>query len=121
MVEGRQPAKRLSMNDRLHWAPKAKIEQEWIRSVWAHANEVPKPEIVGLATVQIDFGVTDPLRRRDPHNLAPTQKVIIDSLTLAKGFWIDDDFTRVTVPEARYYKATVPTYRITITWEEPDE
>lgn len=118
-MEARQPAKRISMNDRGNWRTGHKLTKAWKEHAWAMALRDRPPEITSLASVQIDFGVTDPQRRRDPHNMAPTQKAIVDGLTLAR-FWPDDDSIHVTVPEARYVKATIPTYRVTITWEEPD-
>lgn len=118
-MSGLKPADYLNMNDRRSWGQDHGLRDIWKRSAWAHANEKRKPKITGLATVQVDFGVTDLWRKRDPSNWMPTVKAIVDSLTEARGFWTDDDSTRVTVREPRFVWAPIADYTVTITWEEP--
>ena len=61
------------------------------RSSWIDAG---RPMNVGPSTVAICFGVPDK-RRRDPSNLMPTQKAIIDEL-VRLGLWPDDTPEYVT-------------------------
>lgn len=94
-----RPAPLMNMNDRTHWAVKAKRVKAWRTAVALQARRlgpVPDP-----ALVQIVFDVADN-RRRDPHNLAPTVKACIDGLVDA-GWWPDDDAKHVYVldPEIR--------------------
>lgn len=117
-MTGRNPCDFLNMNDSEHYRVTIAKKQAWHDDAYWRANRGKKPKITGLATVRVDFGVTDPTRRRDPHNWFPTVKPLLDALTLA-GFWPDDDSQHVTTLEPRFVKATVKTYTITITWEEP--
>jgi crossover junction endodeoxyribonuclease RusA len=52
--------------------------------------------------VRVTFPVHD-ARRRDPHNLAPTVKAIVDGLVDA-GVWPDDTDTWVIVLDPRFTK-----------------
>lgn len=118
---GRKPTDYINLNDRTHHMVKYRLAEVWKQSVWAHANQRPKPRIPdeSMATVHVAFGVTNPSARRDPHNWMPTIKAMIDALT-DMGFWKDDDFTHVTVLEPTFERATTANYTVTITWEEPD-
>jgi Holliday junction resolvase RusA-like endonuclease len=104
------PAPRLNLNDRLHWAQRAKHVKAWRHTTCdntanAWRNFPP-------ATVEVVFGVPNPGLRRDPHNWMPTVKAIIDGLVDA-GVWADDDSTHVTVLEPRFAKGKGVTVCIT--------
>jgi hypothetical protein len=107
-VEFDIPAKCLTMNQRLHWAQKAKISRLWrdaaAEAARAHVlggsrlaryvGELQQPP--SLVTVHLPVKGN---RRRDPHNWFPTIKPIIDGLVDA-GFWPDDtpQWVRCTEP-----------------------
>ena len=100
------PAERLSMNGRDHWGKKARITAEWrsAAKVWALnavSHGLPRPQ--PPCNVRVVFGVPDPGRRRDPHNLAPTVKAIIDGLVDARLF-PDDTAEWVTVIDPAFIK-----------------
>lgn len=80
--------KRLSMNDRLHWARAREIGDVWRDAAcwWATANKLPKG--LPACELRVTFPVKD-RRRRDSDNPAPTVKRIVDGLVLA-GVWPDD-------------------------------
>lgn len=98
-IEFPPPAKALTMNQRLHWAQKAKLTQAW-RSDTAWAAVARKPRLRDLppCLVTVHLPVKGN-RRRDPHNWFPTIKPIIDGLVDA-GLWPDDtpDWVRCTEP-----------------------
>lgn len=82
-----KPGRAVTANDRLHWAAKRRQLAPWraaVRYAWLQAGR-PTP---GPCTVQIAFPVPDK-RRRDPSNLMPTQKAMLDELVKA-GCWPDD-------------------------------
>jgi crossover junction endodeoxyribonuclease RusA len=103
-VEFDLPAKCLTMNQRLHWAQKAKISRLW-RDAAAEAAAVlmvPDDEMQtyppGPSLVTVHLPVKGN-RRRDPHNWFPTIKPIVDGLVDA-GLWPDDtpQWVRCTEP-----------------------
>jgi crossover junction endodeoxyribonuclease RusA len=92
------PAKCLTMNQRLHWAQKAKISRLW-RDAACDAGLTQVMTLPGgpsLVTVHLPVKGN---RRRDPHNWFPTIKPIIDGLVDA-GLWPDDtpQWVRCTEP-----------------------
>lgn len=83
------PGQAVTANSREHWARKRKLLQPWLlatRGAWIDAG---RPVNVGPSIVAICFGVKDK-RRRDPSNLMPTQKAIIDELVRLE-MWPDDN------------------------------
>ncbi len=94
ILEFETPGKAVTANSRDHWARKRKLLQPWLlatRAAWINAG---RPVNIGASTVQICFGVPD-RRRRDPSNLMPTQKAIVDEL-VRLGLWPDDTPEYVT-------------------------
>lgn len=91
VVEFPPPAKCLTMNQRLHWAAKAKLSREWRDAAKWGAHEFrgrtqTKQQPPCLVTVHVPVVGN---RRRDPHNWFPTVKPIVDGLVDA-GLWPDD-------------------------------
>ena len=87
------PGRPVTANQRLHWAEKRRRLAPWrhaTRVAWMLAGR----PVLGPSTVAITFPVPD-RRRRDPSNLMPTQKAIIDEL-VACGMWPDDNPDWVT-------------------------
>lgn len=90
------PGKLISLNDRLHWSQEAKLIKLWREAGWGAALEA-KVRGLGPSTVQITLPVTA-RRRRDPSNLTPTCKAIVDGCVDAR-VWVDDNSDWVTVFE----------------------
>lgn len=95
-VEFPQPAPVMSLNDRLHWAAKARWTKLWRETAGWHARAMhrARPEPI---VVQIYLPVKDK-RRRDPHNFTPTFKAACDGLVDA-GVVPDDSEQWVTMLE----------------------
>lgn len=68
----------LSANQRLHWAQKARITRQIRRDAFllAKAAKIPACERI---IVRMEYLPRDK-RRRDPSNLMPTQKAVVDGL-----------------------------------------
>lgn len=93
------PAKLLSMNDRMHWRPKAKLTATWLHAAQVaggaarkSARWEPCPVVVSVTLPVRDA------RRRDPHNYFATIKPVVDGLVLA-GIVPDDTPEWVTTTE----------------------
>ncbi len=100
------PLTRLSMNDRMHWRPKARLTAAWRRAAFDAAivdfGTAPSSRARPACEVRVHFPVRQN-RRRDPHNAAPTVKAIVDGLVDA-GVWPDDTDEYVVVLDPRFYK-----------------
>src|SRR5688500_5504221 len=98
------------MNDRMHHMKRARITREW-RSA-AHVWTLDAISHLGLkrpqppSRIRVVFGVKDPNRRRDPHNMAPTVKAIVDGLVDAR-LWPDDTPEYVTVEDPGFTTGTL--------------
>lgn len=92
-----QPAPLLSLNDRAHWAKKARLTAAWREAAWAAGNGVRRQVRRRPCYVTVFFPVPDK-RRRDPHNFIATVKPIVDGLVDAR-LWPDDTPEWVTVTE----------------------
>jgi len=101
-----QPCKRLSMNDRMHWAPKAKLTAQWRKAAATAARQqlgpAPSDRMHPPCLVRLSFPVKQN-RRRDAHNAAPTIKACVDGLVDA-GVWVDDSDDYVIVLDPRFHK-----------------
>jgi crossover junction endodeoxyribonuclease RusA len=114
----RAPAEWLTLNQRLHWADRARRVKSWRRAAALHARKT-RPGAGPCALemlpsfVRVTFGVRDPGRRRDPHNYMPTVKAIIDGLVDA-GVWPDDTAEWVTVHDSQFERAATRTVTVDI-------
>lgn len=77
----------LSMNDREHWAVKAKRVREVREAVATLARKEGIPQLTRMA-VELHYSPRDK-RRRDAENLVATQKAAVDGLVQA-GVIVDD-------------------------------
>ena len=85
----------LSLNDRMHWRPKAeKVRQAREAARWAIRAAQPRPTPMAAAEVVLHWRVPN-LIRRDLDNLAATLKPVIDAL-VDEGVLPDDDWRHVT-------------------------
>lgn len=84
VIEYAKPGRAVNANDRLHWAAKRRLLQPWILATTAAYRQAGSPQW-DRAAIRISFPVAD-RRRRDPSNLMPTQKAIIDALVRAGAF-----------------------------------
>lgn len=89
----------LSMNQRMHWAPKADITKQW-RTLARHAaTKAGTP--TGLDRVHVTAHVHKTNNRSyDVHNLLPTMKAVVDGL-VDYGLVADDDNTQLVGPDMR--------------------
>lgn len=101
VLEARAPGPFLNLNDRMHWAPQARLIETW--RFWAKivGRSYGSPKLLrrGPSIVTVELPVPDK-RRRDPHNYIATVKPIIDGLVDA-GLWPDDTPEWVSVAEPR--------------------
>ncbi len=84
----------LSANDRMHWAPKAKVTRalrDLGRAQGFHVRTTDQPTHVAAFIGYPSNG------KADPANSAPTVKALIDGMVDA-GVWPDDDSTYVIGP-----------------------
>lgn len=100
------PAKRLSSNDRLHWARKAGLTSLWRQTGHHYARFHRDRWITPPVPVNIlvTFEVTDPNRRRDPMNAWPTVKALTDGMVADAGMLPDDDSRWVTIVQPEFVK-----------------
>lgn len=82
------PGPLMSLNDRTHWAARARTTKAWRRTAARAAWRIRPPRHQPRSTVAVELPVRD-RRRRDPHNYTPTLKAIVDGLVDA-GLWPDD-------------------------------
>jgi crossover junction endodeoxyribonuclease RusA len=97
------PCKRLSMNDRMHWARRAGITSKWRQAAHMYARQQGRTGELGPSNVKVTFEVPDAGRRRDPSNAMPTVKALVDGLVDA-GMWPDDNSDWVTIIEPAFVK-----------------
>lgn len=91
------PRPPLTLNQRLHWAAKAKITRQIIDDVMVLARAKPLPRDLGRVVITLHWQAKVH-RRRDLDNVFPTLKAAIDGLR-AYGLVPDDDALHVK-PEA---------------------
>lgn len=104
-ISFQQPDKRLSLNDREHWAVKARKARTW-RGAARFAATLAMSEHRHMVWYRSFVEVTFPVkqnRRRDPHNAIATVKPIIDGLVDA-GVWPDDTDEYVIVLDPKFDK-----------------
>lgn len=99
----KQPDKRLSLNDREHWAVKARKAKAWrFQASVAAQFTISGNRRQSRSFVEVTFPVKQN-RRRDPHNAIATVKPIIDGLVDA-GVWPDDTDEYVIVLDPKFDK-----------------
>lgn len=94
IIVSSHPIERLNLNHRKHWRATAQLVKGWRQAGQLASQYVGEH---GPSTIQCCFPVKD-RRRRDPHNLAPTVKALIDGL-VDSGVFRDDDSTQVVVAD----------------------
>lgn len=115
-IEFPLPCKPLTMNQRMHWAAKAKVTRLWRASGYAAAmgaclrGEMRSPR--SRSVVQLTIPVRSTKIRRDPHNWFPTVKAVIDGLVDA-GLWPDDTSEYVITVEPKFRQGGPVTIDIT--------
>lgn len=104
------PAKFINANDRLHYAPKAKLTAAWREAgrTAATGHKPMNPPVHITAHIQKQRG-----GRWDPNNLAPTTKAIVDGIVDA-GILEDDSWKEVLGPDHRRGEKGQPGIWITI-------
>lgn len=110
VIEFPAPGRLLNMNDRAHWAPKAKATREWREAAYYAGLQAfpgpPRSRLLPARRYALQcFLPVRGNRQRDPFNVAPTAKAICDGLAVdgrhgpGAGFFVDDSAEYVTVPE----------------------
>jgi crossover junction endodeoxyribonuclease RusA len=104
-VEFPPPAPLLNMNDRLHWSVARKRARAWRTAALVYTRDQMGGARLGASMVTVELPVLGN-RRRDPHNLFPTVKPIVDGLVDA-GLWPDDtpEWVTTTEPALVSYRA----------------
>jgi hypothetical protein len=74
--------KLLSLNDRIHYMERHRRSEAIKKAAWAMALKA-KPAHLERVTVTIVYDPPNLSRDRDPDNLTPTLKPVIDGITLA--------------------------------------
>jgi crossover junction endodeoxyribonuclease RusA len=93
------PADWISLNDRGHWATRARLTKAWRHSAHMYARLAALPK--GLGRVHITAAVIKSTARAyDAHNLNPTAKAVIDGL-VDYGLTVDDANAYVVGPDMR--------------------
>lgn len=107
------PARLLNLNDRDHWATRARIVKDWRQTAGWAALQLPKDfrPCPGKIVVEITLPVKR-MQRRDGHNYAPTIKPIIDGLVDANVV-PDDDTSHVLTAEPTFHTAPDVIVKIT--------
>jgi hypothetical protein len=88
----------LNLNDRGHWAQRARRIADWrSAAAWrARAAKVPRLERAKV----VAYVLVPDRRRRDPHNWTPTAKACIDGL-VDVGVLVDDSARYLDGPDMR--------------------
>jgi Holliday junction resolvase RusA-like endonuclease len=84
----------LTLNQRMHWAPRNRITQEIKQAVYVLAHGVNLPQDLERVTVTLHWRPATN-RKRDNDNLAPTLKAAIDGLVWY-GLVQDDNTDHLT-------------------------
>lgn len=115
------PSPPLSMNDRKHWADRAKITKRMRTEAAWRATAARLPHLPRIR-VSLVWWVKDQRRRDGGENLAPTVKALIDGIVDA-GVVDDDDHTRVLRGPSiiRYEKDCTPRIVLHITPVGPEQ
>lgn len=107
------PAAWMSLNDRPHWARRAKLTRLWRSAAHVYARQARLPKGLAAAHVQVSV-VKATARAYDVHNLMPTVKAAIDGL-IDYGLLADDSNEYLTGPDLRSGGTGAPALVLTIT------
>lgn len=107
------PVSFISLNQRQHWAVKARLTKAWRNAAHVYARQARLPR--GLSRVHVSVEVVKATSRRyDVHNLMPTAKAVVDGL-IDYGMCADDSNEYVTGPDMRAAGKGEPALVLTIT------
>jgi len=103
MFTFKAPDKLLNLNDRMHWAKRAKMVRCWREAAFFAAQQLPRAvrPVSGRVLIEVVLPVKNN-RRRDAHNFVATLKPIIDGMVDARVV-DDDDVTRVMTVEPMFH------------------
>ena len=112
------PCQFVNLNQRLHWAAKAKLTRQWRDAAHVAAYNAGLP--TGLERVRIVAHIHKTTNREyDAHNLMPTLKACVDGIVTDYGLTPDDTNRHVIGPDIRQGpKQPTPAITLTITQEE---
>lgn len=98
------PAPTLNMNDRKHWAAKAKAAAAWREAAGWAAHDAANNGLQRnqpFSVVQLVIPVRSLKVRRDPSNWYPTVKAVVDGLVDA-GVFADDSSKHLATVEPEF-------------------
>lgn len=95
------PARPLNMNDRKHWAAKAKLTAAWREAAYVAAIKNILYRNQPFSVVQLVIPVRSLKVRRDPSNWYPTVKACVDGLVDA-GVFADDSSKHLATVEPEF-------------------
>jgi hypothetical protein len=108
------PGKFISLNDRMHHMPKARLTKAWRQAARQAAETAGLPR--NLARVHVAVAVIKSSNRSyDVHNLTPTAKAAIDGLIVDYGLCADDSNDYLTGPDMRPGGRGEPSLRVVVT------
>lgn len=111
------PGPLMSLNDRQHWAVRARATKAWRTAAYfAAVQHGPKDKPLSRSVITVALPV-QARRRRDPHNYAPTLKACIDGMVDA-DLWPDDTPEYVATAEPVLHLGSEVIVTITPTTEE---
>jgi Holliday junction resolvase RusA-like endonuclease len=84
----------LTLNQRMHWAPRNRITQEIKQAVYVLAHGVNLPQGLDRVTVTLHWRPAT-TRKRDNDNISPTLKAAVDGLVMY-GLVQDDNTDHLT-------------------------
>lgn len=102
----------INLNQRLHWAEKARLTRAWRNAAKQFATNADLPKGVGRVHITAHI-IKSTSRQYDVHNLMPTLKACVDGL-VDYGLIEDDTNDRLTGPDLRQGGKGTPGIRIEI-------
>lgn len=100
-IEIPAPCGWVNLNQRLHWAVKAKMTRAWRNAAHVAARHANAP--TGLERVRITAHIHKTTNRAyDAHNLMPTLKACVDGIVADYGLCPDDTNAHVIGPDIRH-------------------
>lgn len=93
------PAEWINLNQRLHWAQRAKLTKAWRTMAHIQARQQRLPKKLGRVSIVATVHKAT-ARKYDVHNLIPTAKAVIDGL-VDYGLIVDDSNEFLVGPDMR--------------------
>lgn len=109
------PADWINLNQRLHWAQRAKLTKAWRTMAHIQARQQGLPKRLGRVSIVATVHKAT-ARKYDVHNLVPTAKAVVDGL-VDYGLIADDSNEFLVGPDMRAGEKGVPRLELLIVAE----